>query len=545
MNHSLQFEDTNWPSEFLNWLNSSKQHINPSLLTQSVKVRKEQCLHPAKTLSCLKELSHLTLHPHQMDAATKVVFDMGGRALLADEVGLGKTIEAGLILKEYINRGHVKTALILVPSSLSGQWQQELFKHFGINSIIHKGKKEWRESPITIATIDLLKRPPLREVIEKNHYDMVIVDEAHKLTNPKTLNYQFIHSLSKSYCLFLTATPIQNRSEDLYHLSTLLKPGLLGTLQDFREACKDEKDKIEIKKKLNEFMIRTRRKETKIAWTKRTINVEWIDQLPYEKELYNSIEKFYHAQKEINMHAFSHITLLKQGCSSIIALLKALNRVQNKEISSQLGINLDVTPDQLITAKAQRILSFIQNTDEKVIVFTQYRATQLYLSWFLKQNNITSVPFRGGFKKGKKQWMTDLFREKAQVLIATEAGSEGLNLQFCRYMIHADIPWNPMKLEQRIGRIHRIGQNEDVEVFYLLNRDTIEERIWHVLQEKVSLFRYIIGEHDDLLSSASSKEIDKYLEDAFLHSRSEKEIRLKLNQLEHFYDLSAQTKEEA
>ncbi|WP_041059248.1 DEAD/DEAH box helicase [Jeotgalibacillus campisalis] len=539
MNHSLHFQDSNWPNAFLSWLNSSQHSFHSSLLMHSMATRKEEYLYPENTLGCLKELDHLTLHPHQLEAAKKVVFEMGGRALLADEVGLGKTIEAGLILKEYMYRGHVKSVLILVPASLGGQWQSELFVHFGINSIVHKGKKEWRKSPVTIATIDLLKRPPLREQIEEHHYDMVIVDEAHKLTNPKTLNYQFIDSLSKSYCLFLTATPIQNKSEDLYHLSSLLRPGLLGSLREFRDGCKDEKEKIVIKKKLDDFMIRTRRKETTIAWTKRSIQIEWIEQLPYERELYTAIEKFYLNQQEANMHAFSHITLLKQGCSSIIALLKALNREQNQEISRQLGINLDVTPDQLITAKAQRILSFIQNTDEKVIVFTQYRATQLYLSWFLKQHNITSVPFRGGFKKGKKQWMTDLFREKAQVLIATEAGSEGLNLQFCKYMIHADIPWNPMKLEQRIGRIHRIGQKEDVEVFYLLNKDTIEERIWHVLQEKVSLFRYIIGEHDDLLSSTSKKEIDRYLEDALLHSRSEKEMRLKLNQLEHFYELSS------
>jgi len=528
-----------WPTDFLSWLQSPKQSYNPSLLNQSILLRKAQIEKSKKTLHCLKELPHLKPHPHQLDAAKKVLYEMNGRALLADEVGLGKTIEAGLVLKEYIHIGHVKSVLILVPASLSGQWQQELSTHFGLNSMIHKGKKEWRQAPITIATIDLLKRPPLREQILENHYDMVIVDEAHKLTNPKTLNYQFIHSLSKSYCLFLTATPIQNRSEDLYYLSTLLRPDLWNSLKEYRDECRDEDDKEFVKEKINQFMIRTRRNETDINWTKRSIHIEWIDQLPYEKDLYQAVENYYHQQQEINMHAFSHITLLKQGCSSSIALLKALNRGQNKEISEHLGINLKVTPDQLITAKAQRIVEFIKKTDEKVIVFTQYRATQLYLSWFLKQHNISSVPFRGGFKKGKKQWMTDLFREKAQVLIATEAGSEGLNLQFCRYMIHADIPWNPMKLEQRIGRIHRIGQSDDVEVYYLLNRNTIEERIWNVLQEKVTLFRYIIGEHDDLLSSTTAKEINRYLEDAIVHSRSENEMRLKLTQLEHFYELSS------
>ncbi|KIL44381.1 DEAD/DEAH box helicase [Jeotgalibacillus soli] len=544
MAHSIFFQQSNWPLDFLQWVQSEERRFDRELLTNSILEKKKRTSLNAKSLHCLRELPHLNLHPHQMEAANKVIFELGGRALLADEVGLGKTIEAGVILKEYIYRGLVSSALILVPSSLAGQWQQELAKHFGLQSIIHKGKKEWRKAPIIIATIDLLKRPPLREEIEKHHYDLVIVDEAHKLTNPKTLNHQFIQSLSKTYCLFLTATPIQNRSEDLFHLATLLRPGLLGTQGEYKENCQSEEGKNRIIPLIDQFMIRTRRKETSIAWTKRTIHIDWIEQLPYERELYEAVERYYNDQRSSNQHAFSHITLLKQGCSSTIALLKALGRPENKEWSSSLGVNLDVTPDQLVTAKAKRILSFVQNTDEKVIVFTQYRATQLYLSWYLKQHNITSVPFRGGFKKGKKQWMTDLFKQKAQVLIATEAGSEGLNLQFCRYMIHADIPWNPMKLEQRIGRIHRIGQEKNVEVYYLLNRNSIEERIWAVLQEKVSLFQYIIGEHEDLLASTTKKELDRYLEDAFVYSRSEQEMRLKLQHLESFYHSTA-TKGEA
>ncbi|MGR5962973.1 helicase-related protein [Bacillus paranthracis] len=111
-------------------------------------------------------------------------------------------------------------------------------------------------------------------------------------------------------------------------------------------------------------------------------------------------------------------------------------------------------------SKANKALELIKEIDDKVVIFTEYRASQMYLQWFLQQHGISSVPFRGGFKRGKKDWMKELFQNHAQVLIATEAGGEGINLQFCSHMINYDLPWNPMRLEQRIGRIHRLGQKE-------------------------------------------------------------------------------------
>lgn len=121
-------------------------------------------------------------------------------------------------------------------------------------------------------------------------------------------------------------------------------------------------------------------------------------------------------------------------------------------------------------SKAEKTVELIQNINDKVIIFTEYRATQLYLQWFLKQHGITSVPFRGGFKRGKKDWMKDLFKNRAQVLIATEAGGEGINLQFCNHIINYDLPWNPMRLEQRIGRIHRLGQERDVFIYNMATK---------------------------------------------------------------------------
>ncbi len=129
--------------------------------------------------------------------------------------------------------------------------------------------------------------------------------------------------------------------------------------------------------------------------------------------------------------------------------------------------------------------------------------------------------------------MTDLFRDHADMMIATEAGSEGLNLQFCSCIIHADLPWNPMKLEQRIGRVHRLGQKKDIEIIYLLNRHTIEERIWKLLESKVYLFETIVGRHEQILSPYRL-EAEKYLQDTLMHSRSENEINYKLNILENF-----------
>src|SRR5699024_2637575 len=125
--------------------------------------------------------------------------------------------------------------------------------------------------------------------------------------------------------------------------------------------------------------------------------------------------------------------------------------------------------------KAQKIVELInQIGDEKVIIFTEYRATQYYLQWYLQEHGISSVPFRGGFKSGKKDWMRQLFRDHAQVLIATEAGGEGIKLQFCNHLINYDLPWNPMRLEQRIGGINRYGKERNVHIYIFDRRQTIE-----------------------------------------------------------------------
>src|SRR5699024_3976713 len=160
-------------------------------------------------------------------------------------------------------------------------------------------------------------------------------------------------------------------------------------------------------------------------------------------------------------------------------------------------------------AKAAKVVDLInQFHGEKVIIFTEYRASQHYLQWYLHQHGITSVPYRGGFKRGKKDWMRQLFKDHAQVLIATEAGGEGINLQFCNHLINYDLPWNPMRLEQRIGRIHRYGQEKNVHIYNFALRETIEEHIMNLLYEKINLFEQVIGNLDDILTELNITDLD-------------------------------------
>ncbi len=194
MSISAVSHEENWKEAFLSYLYKPKSS-NYDLSLQVRKLHQEMTVAEGE-LKSLKALTSFNPLPHQVDAVKKVIFNMNGQAILADEVGLGKTAEAALILKELQLRYLVSTVLILVPSSLAGQWQAEL-QSLGIASIIHKGKKEWRTYPITIASIDLLKREPFKTMFTELAFDLVIVDEGHKLSNPKTMNYQFTASLTK------------------------------------------------------------------------------------------------------------------------------------------------------------------------------------------------------------------------------------------------------------------------------------------------------------------------------------------------------------
>lgn len=493
-------------------------------------------------LQCLSLLPGFTPLAHQVETARKVLFGMRGRAILADEVGLGKTIEAGLVLKEYLIRGLVKKALILVPASLVLQWVRELNQKFGIPAAAQKKEYMWATTDVIVASMDTAKRSPHRDIVLGMDYDMLIIDEAHKLKNKKTTNYQFVSGLRRKYCLLLTATPVQNDMDELYNLINVLKPGQLGGQGSFQDKFVVEKrtPKNEglLQSELSKIMIRNRRSDGGVDFTKRLVRNIPLTLSPDEQALYDGVTRFvkerYDEMGRQTASAFTLVTLQREVCSSRDAVFVTLVNLFKKlpeESPMRPKVWELVELIRAITAnsKAEKTMELVQSIGDKVIIFTEYRASQEYLLKFLKDHGLSAVPYRGGMNRGKKDWMMDLFRGRAQILVATEAGGEGINLQFCHHMINFDLPWNPMRLEQRIGRVHRLGQEHDVNIYNLSTQGTIEEHILQLLHEKINMFELVIGGLDHILESMEKKaSIENDLMKIVMEADGEQDLKKRL-----------------
>ncbi|MCM3617757.1 DEAD/DEAH box helicase [Sutcliffiella horikoshii] len=555
MNVEIIF-DKDWQEELLKRMTDDGPWANFELFKLALEVENHLSIPEFEGLLAPSHLPQLTPLPHQLEVARNVVEEMNGKAILADEVGLGKTIEAGLILKEYMIRGLVKKVLILVPASLVSQWAIELNQKFYIPAIGQKKSYVWEQCDVVVSSIDTAKRSPHREIINSLEYDMVIIDEAHKLKNNKTKNYEFVQNLKKKFCLLLTATPIQNKVEEIFNLVSLLKPGHLGSESNFSEVFRAKDRKLDndeyLKELVNKVMIRNRRGDTGIDWPKRNVESCIIEFTKEEQDLYDAINQLKSDPYVPITSQFSIMTLQREACSSREAVYYTVkNMIERKQQEnphyqpSQGLLNIFAKIDLVgRNSKAEKVLELIRKVKDKVIIFTEYRATQMYLQWFLKQNGITSVPFRGGFKRGKKDWMRELFKNHVQVLIATEAGGEGINLQFCNHIINYDLPWNPMRLEQRIGRIHRLGQERDVHIYNFATSNTVEEHILKLLYEKINLFERVIGELDDILTKMEIKNLEDHIQDIMLHSKSEGEMKIKMENLSSIIEFADQMKKE-
>lgn len=466
-------------------------------------------------------LPHIQFLPHQIKTAQTVMEEMNGTAILADEVGLGKTIEAGLILKEYMLRGLVSRVLILAPASLVSQWAKELREKFQIFALVQRKKPDWSWNGVQIASIDSAKQSKFADVFSDTLFDMVIIDEAHRLKNPATKNHQFVNGLNKTYCLLLTATPIQNNADELFHLVSLLKPGLFGNNGFFQTQFKDGKRSMQNRDAfhalLRQVMIRNVRTNVEKEPIKRFVQTIRITPSKEEKAFYESLS-------DCLPGAITLLTLQREACSSKYAALATLIKQEGFAQTNTAALAGTIKQN----SKADKALDIVKQLNEKVLIFTQYRATQQYLELFFRSHDIPAVSFQGNFKKGKKDWMIELFKGPARVLIATEAGSEGLNLQFCRHVINFDLPWNPMKLEQRIGRVHRYGQNQDVYIYHLAYKQSIEDRMLALLYEKIALFQTAIGKLDTILDQ---NWIEDHLKDAFHTSKSVGEWEIKMQNL--------------
>ena len=436
--------------------------------------------------------------PHQLRAAAAALRRMRGRAILADEVGLGKTIEALLVLSELRLRGLAERVLVLVPAGLVGQWQEELDRKFGLPSRVVTNRADTAAAgDVLLASIATARRSPLRDTITSQPWDLVIVDEAHRSRNPHSASGALIRTLQARGLLLLTATPVENRLDDLFHLVTVVKPGQLGSLQEFRArhgaGTTGVREAALLQRRMREVMVRHRRSEVEVMLPRRLAETRVIAAPPAELDLYNDVSDRVRAQALAAGHAsrLALQTLQRIAGSSPAALAASLERADWHDLAARAR-------DIGISEKARALLAMLQRSPEsgKVIVFTSFTATLDRLVEQLDAAGIDAAVYHGSLTRREKDAAIARFQHGVDVLLSSEAGGEGRNLQFCHTMINFDVPWNPMQIEQRLGRIHRIGQQHDVSLTNLVTRGTIEERMLRMLERKINLFELVVGELD-------------------------------------------------
>ena len=466
-------------------------------------------------------LRGVTRYDHQERTALRVLREMRGRGILADEVGLGKTIEAGLILKEYAVRGLVQRALVLTPAALTDQWREEMETKFSLPFSVLRSVRDWDEKPFLIASMDTAKREPHRRSAQARPWDLIIVDEAHRLKNRFSLNWRFVAGLSKKYMLLLTATPVQNDMDELFNLVTLLKPGQLHTYDRFLERYVASPDRrvpmrvAELRGLLRDVMVRNRRG---IAFTlpPRRVHSLAVRLSPAERRLYDDVTEFvrdayWSASGRLPWTARLTLMVLQREIgSSTFAVSETLRRLaQSPLFRADERERLEALRQDAAAissnVKAARLRAFLKSADEKVLVFTQYRRTLLHLQEVLEADGYRVAAYHGGLSSAAKDAAVRTFREDRSIFLSTEAGGEGRNLQFARTVVNYDLPWNPLRIEQRIGRVHRLGQEREVHVVNVWAEDTVEANLMDLLDRKIHMFELVVGELDLILGNLDER----------------------------------------
>lgn len=550
------------------------------------------------------------LNPHQVDAALFAMRSpLSNGALLADEVGLGKTVEAGLVLAQYWSERKRKI-LLIVPAALRMQWRAELAEKFYIDSLIlesanfNRLRKEGRANPFDVQNQVVIcsynfaakKSSELKTI----RWDLVIMDEAHRLRNVYKSNNVTGKKLKEALAgrkkLLLTATPLQNNLMELYGLTSIIDDHVFGDAKTFREMYVSVNNSDVRNRNLRERLCticqRTLRKQVTeyVRYTNRIALLQEYSPTEDEERLYNLITEYLQTDKLYALpqgqRTLITMVLRKLLASSSFAISGTLNslieRLQGllNGIECQLDMEDFDIFDQLTddeendiatsvleqdrdgiqaelerlhefaelaarikrNAKGDNLLVALENgfkrTEElggqrKAVIFTESRRTQNYLLQLLSDNGYAGqIVFLNGMNNdpiskeiydtwklrhlddgkisGSKQAdmkaaIVEEFRDRASILIGTEAAAEGINLQFCSLLVNYDLPWNPQRIEQRIGRCHRYGQKNDVVVINFLNKkNAADVRVYELLEQKFRLFSGVFGSSDDVLGSIES-----------------------------------------
>ncbi len=589
--------------------------------------------------------AQVDLNPHQVDAALfafKSPLSKG--ALLADEVGLGKTIEAGIILSQKWAE-HKRKLLIIAPANLRKQWNQELLDKFflpsdileskSFNTEIKNGvKNPFDQQSIVISSFQFIRSKEL--FVSSVKWDLVIIDEAHRLRNVYKPSNKIANSLKSTLAPFpkvlLTATPLQNSLMELFGLVSIIDDYIFGDIKSFKSQFSKltaEQNFSDLKTRLNTVCRRTLRRQVSeyINYTNRVAILEEFIPTNEEQKLYDWVSEYLrtpvlYALPASQRHLMTLI-LRKLLASSSFAIADTFGAIASRleKLISKLPVdclpdfteNFDtfdelseewndddidtdsafsLTDEQIdeikneITllrsfqtlainirknAKGEKLKTALKkgfeklkelNANQKAIIFTESTRTQLYLKNLLESSGFSGkiVLFNGtnndshsqniykawlkkhagtdritGSKTADlRQSIVDYFRDDAVIMIATEAAAEGINLQFCSLVVNYDLPWNPQRIEQRIGRCHRYGQKFDVVVVNFLNKsNAADQRVYQLLDEKFKLFSGVFGASDEVLGSLESGvDFEKRIAEIYQNCRSESEIKLAFDALQ-------------
>jgi SNF2 family DNA or RNA helicase len=504
-------------------------------------------------LLCLPLLRGVQRLDYQVETVLKVLRLLRGRALLADEVGLGKTIEASMLIQEMLLRGMARRVLVLVPSALVGQWAGELREKFQIparstEEPAFRAKNPaaaWNQPGVLVASLHLAKLERHARFVTETPWDLVAVDEAHHVKNRNTSGWRLINQLKSRFLLLITATPVETDLEELYNLITLLKPGQLSTPADFKKRFVSAGDPLNPRNRerlralLSEVMVRNTRARAglAVALPPRFARTLVVEPTPPERELYQAIlqEVRHRADAPASTRRGLRFLMEAAGSSPDAALHTLLRPASGDGAADEataepalapLGtprlVELARAAASVPSRKTERLLEVLAQSPGKAVVFTRFKATLEALTRALQARGIAFVTFHGGMSGPQKDEAVERFREQARVLLATEVGGEGRNLQFANVLVNFDLPWNPMKIEQRIGRLHRIGQQHEVHIFSLCAAQSAEERILDVLDRRIHLFELVVGEVDLILGRAlGEKEFDERVFDIYASAPDE------------------------
>ena len=483
-------------------------------------------------LLCLPHLTGVEPLWHQIETVRKVLKQFRGRVLLADEVGLGKTIEAGMVLKEYALRGMAERVLVLSPASLVGQWREELETKFGLafatthDPLLRADPHAFWGQKRIIASISTARRQEHAEHLLAGIFDLVIIDEAHHLRDRSSQSWKLVDALNKRFLLLLSATPVQNDLVELYNLMTLLKPGMFRTLREFRAAYmtpgkpREPANAVRLRELMRGAMIRNTRAVVALKLPRRHAVTIKVDGHPGEVEAYAALAA---AARSLAAGAGRHRLALHHmfsaAGSSPAAAAAAVARFAARRPGDTEWHALAERWAAIETGgKEQALLDLLhRNPDEKKLVFVHSRETLGRLADLLSIAGLPFARFDGSLSGPQKDAAIADFRDSVPVLLCTESGGEGRNIQFCNTLINFDVPWNPMAIEQRIGRIDRIGQHREVFVFNLVTRGTLEDQLLALLEEKISMFELVVGEVGAILGGlAEERDFPELALDAWL-----------------------------